>query len=320
MPPKQYKMNKRQLSVPQGTVQDESQESVRCSLDTDAINGANIFPQENQDEEAPFDDQQVSSTNPPFGTQNGKEEEHLGSLSLRDMMKTLVGVVTMQAKQNQSQPQPQLKQNSHQSEFQKLATAFKGSSDSLEADEWLDDTIKIFDYLEYIDQERLDAATFMLRGDANTWWKMEKRTMWKDKQCTWKEFQTALNDKLFPEGIKILKANEFFNLKQGSMAVIEYEAKFSKLGKFAPSGLIGDDGALAHRFQEGLREPIKLRVKDSQICTYAESVGKALAVEEGIVRAQQARELQQKKKLKNTDVTKWPKFGKSIQEAKDKSK
>ncbi|XP_077249189.1 uncharacterized protein LOC143888636 [Tasmannia lanceolata] len=130
---------------------------------------------------------------------------------------------------------------------------------------------------------------------------MGKLTVWKDKHCTWKEFQTAFIDKFFPEGIKILKKNEFFNLKQGSMTVTEYEAKFSKLGKFAPSGLIGDDGALARRFREGLREPIKQRVKNFQIRTYAESVGKALAVEEGVVRARQARELQQKKKFKNTE-------------------
>ncbi|XP_077234715.1 uncharacterized protein LOC143876922 [Tasmannia lanceolata] len=142
--------------------------------------------------------------------------------------------------------------------------------------------------------DKVVAATFMLRGSADAWWKMEKRVRG-SAIIAWDEFSTAFYDKYFPDSVRILKENDFFNLKQGNRSVIDYEAEFTRLGMFAPISVMEDDGLLARRFQDGLREPIRHRVKDFQLKTYADVLSKALQVEEGVIRSQQHRDQQKKR-------------------------
>ncbi|XP_077225770.1 uncharacterized protein LOC143858961 [Tasmannia lanceolata] len=142
--------------------------------------------------------------------------------------------------------------------------------------------------------DKVVAATFMLRGSADAWWKME-RSVRGSTIIAWDEFTTAFYDKYFPDSVRILKENDFFNLKQGSRSVIDYEAEFTRLGMFAPISVMEDDGLLARSFQDGLRDPIRHRVKDFQLKTYADVLSKALQVEEGVIRSQQHRDQQKKR-------------------------
>ena len=52
---------------------------------------------------------------------------------------------------------------------------------------------------------------------------------------TWGEFRELFMSKFFPTSAKHEKAREFLELKQGSMTVLEYVAKFTELARF------GDD-------------------------------------------------------------------------------
>ncbi|XP_077238470.1 uncharacterized protein LOC143879783 [Tasmannia lanceolata] len=246
----------------------------------------------------------VTGTQPQEGTSSTDENPQgpkvdqgpcigLGHVDICQSMQTLAGVV-----QHQQQQQIRHQQLNRLIELQELVKPFKGTTDPLEADEWLKELEKTFDCLRYTDQERLDSATFMLWGSADDWWQLKKRISGKDVEYTWGEFKTAFYTRYFPPSVKFLKENEFFNLKQGSRTVLEYEAEFNRLGRFVPSAVLEDNGFLARRFQEGLREPIRQRVKDFQIGTYAEVVSKALVLEEGVVKAQQARDHQQNKRFR----------------------
>jgi hypothetical protein len=49
---------------------------------------------------------------------------------------------------------------------------------------------------------------------------------------------------------------EFLQLKQGQKTVAEYEIEFSRLARYT-SIYVQNDEVKAHRFKEGLRQPIK---------------------------------------------------------------
>ena len=51
---------------------------------------------------------------------------------------------------------------------------------------------------------------------------------------TWAEFQELLMGKYFPE---IAKAQEFLELKQGAMTVMDYATRFTELARFADANV-----------------------------------------------------------------------------------
>ncbi|XP_077244631.1 uncharacterized protein LOC143884761 [Tasmannia lanceolata] len=253
---------------------------------------------------APVQPNQAQEEEPPtpiiHTAEGGTHQEEQGLPRLERMMETLVGVVTQQQQQPQHHPpQVEPRQQNRMTEFRRMANTFGGTTDPLVADEWLQETEKIFEFLGMAAPDKVVAATFMLRGSADAWWKMEKRVRG-SAIITWDEFSTAFYDKYFPDSVRILKENDFFNLKQGNRSVIDYEAEFTRLGMFAPISVMEDDGLLARRFQDGLREPIRHRVKDFQLKTYADVLSKALQVEEGVIRSQQHRDHQKKKSVRRS--------------------
>ena len=52
---------------------------------------------------------------------------------------------------------------------------------------------------------------------------------------TWREFRQLFMSKFFPASARHVKDWEFLQLKQGSMTILEYVAKFTELARF------GDD-------------------------------------------------------------------------------
>ena len=80
---------------------------------------------------------------------------------------------------------------------------------------------------------------------------------------------------------KHTKRIEFEHLIQGSMTVMEYESRFSKLSRFS-LGMLTEEGEKARRLQQGLRPAIKNRVVPLAIMDYSELVKSALLVERDI--------------------------------------
>jgi len=52
---------------------------------------------------------------------------------------------------------------------------------------------------------------------------------------------------------------EFMELIQGNKTVLQYEAKFTELSRFAPH-IVADDVRKAKKFQRGLRPSIRTRM------------------------------------------------------------
>ncbi|XP_039158236.1 uncharacterized protein LOC120288359 [Eucalyptus grandis] len=72
----------------------------------------------------------------------------------------------------------------------------------------------------------------------------------------WNTFREAFNDKFFSETAREVKMAEFQRLRQGSLFVDEYEAKFAELSRYAPE-LIENPVNRARRFRDGFRQDLR---------------------------------------------------------------
>ena len=69
---------------------------------------------------------------------------------------------------------------------------------------------------------------------------------------TWEEFCDLFMSKYFPTSARHAKAQEFLELKQGVMTVLEYVAKFTKLRRFTDD-YVAMDMAKMRKFEDGLK-------------------------------------------------------------------
>ena len=66
-------------------------------------------------------------------------------------------------------------------------------------------------------------------------------------------------DKFFPASARHAKAQEFLELKQGSMIVLEYISKFTELSCFGDN-YVATDMAKVRKFEDGLKLSIWARL------------------------------------------------------------
>ena len=69
---------------------------------------------------------------------------------------------------------------------------------------------------------------------------------------TWAEFHGLFMSKYFPATARHAKAQEFLELRQGTMTVMEYMARFTELTRFGDD-YVATDMAKVRRFENGLK-------------------------------------------------------------------
>ena len=77
------------------------------------------------------------------------------------------------------------------------------------------------------------------------------------------------------------EAQEFLELKQGTMTVIEYVARFTELARFADD-YVATDMAKVRRFENGLKLSIRGRIVGLRLQDMDSMVGTALTTEREI--------------------------------------
>ena len=99
--------------------------------------------------------------------------------------------------------------------------------DPMVVDHWFMQVEKVFEAMEIaFDTTRIRLAAFQLEGEAQVWWNWAKTS--RDLEAmTWVEFHYLFIGKYFPDAARHAKAQEFLELKQGTMTVIEYVARFT---------------------------------------------------------------------------------------------
>ncbi|KAL5580524.1 hypothetical protein UlMin_012966 [Ulmus minor] len=156
---------------------------------------------------------------------------------------------------------------------------FVGSSDPLEAEEWLSSIETILEFMELSDHEKVMCASYMLRKDARYWWDSVKlrRNVY---TMTWGEFVGEFNQKYYNQAAMRAKQKEFLNLKQGNMTVIEAVTKFEQLARLCPS-LVATEEERTQKMMDMFCPDIALAIESggSPPVSVAECVERALRVE-----------------------------------------
>ena len=92
------------------------------------------------------------------------------------------------------------------------------------------------------DAAKIRLAAFHLEGESQVWWDWVK-TFRDLEAMTWAEFNGLFMSKSFPATARHAKAQEFLELRQGTMTVMEYMTRFIEFTRF------GDDYVRPEKFQ-----------------------------------------------------------------------
>ncbi|MQL69323.1 hypothetical protein Taro_001594 [Colocasia esculenta] len=129
------------------------------------------------------------------------------------------------------------------------------------AESWMREIEKIFWAIRCANDDKVTLATYMLHERADVWWASLLRTRFEDGaiDVAWDEFVTLFRAKFVPEHIQDRMEQEFLSLTQGSMTVLEYEARFTELSKYAPH-IVTDERRKAKKFVMGLKPSLRTRL------------------------------------------------------------
>ena len=95
---------------------------------------------------------------------------------------------------------------------------------------------------------------------------------------TWAEFHGLFMSKYFPATARHAKAQEFLGLRQGTMTVMDYVARFTELARFA-NDYVATDMAKVRGFENGLKLSIRGRIVGLRLRDMDSMVGTALTIE-----------------------------------------
>ena len=142
-------------------------------------------------------------------------------------------------------------------------------------DHWFMQIQKVLEAMEITsDATRIRLAAFQLDGEAQVWWKWA-RTSRDLEAMTWADFQELFIGKHFPE---ITKAQEFLELKQGAMTVMDYVTRFTELARFVDD-YVATNWAKVRRFENELKLSIRGRIVGFRLRDMDYMVRTALTIE-----------------------------------------
>ena len=131
---------------------------------------------------------------------------------------------------------------------------------------------------------RIRLVAFQLEGEAQVWWNWV-RTSRDLEAMTWAEFQELFMCKYFPDIARHAKSQEFLELKQGTMTVMDYVARFTELAHFTDD-YVATEMAKVRRFENGLKLSIRARIVGLRLQDMDSMVGTTLTIEREIEDAQ----------------------------------
>ncbi|XP_074358672.1 uncharacterized protein LOC141697979 [Apium graveolens] len=151
---------------------------------------------------------------------------------------------------------------------------FIGTQDPVEAHAWLKEMEKAFALTNVGDNQKVEYATYFLKGESNYWWESAK-ALEAAKVITWDRFKRIFLDKYFPRYMQTQMEMKFFELKQENMTVGEYEKNFTELSRFMGE-YVDSEEKRAKRFLQGLKPWLRSRVAAFELTTYAKVVQKGM--------------------------------------------
>ena len=155
---------------------------------------------------------------------------------------------------------------------------FTGGGDPMVADHWFRQIERILQAMEITsDTTRITLASFQLEGESQIWW--EWVTTSRDLETmTWDDFRRLFIGKYFPTYARHAKAREFLELRQGTMTVLEYVARFTELARFGDD-YVATDAAKVRKFEDGLKLSIRGKIVGHNLQDMDSMVSTTLIIE-----------------------------------------
>jgi hypothetical protein len=117
---------------------------------------------------------------------------------------------------------------------------FDHSVDPMDAEDWLRTVERELHTAQCNDHEKVLYGPRQLRRAAQSWWESYLDTHANPEAITWEEFRDNFRRYHVPEGLMIVRKDEFLALKQGPLSVSEYRDKFLQLSRYAPEDVNTD--------------------------------------------------------------------------------
>ena len=162
--------------------------------------------------------------------------------------------------------------------FRAHPSIFTRGGDPMVADHWFRQIEKVLEAMDITsDAARIRLVMFQLESESQVWWDWVKTSI--DLEAmTWAEFHELFMGKYFLATARYAKAQEFLELKQGAMTVIEYVARFTELARFVDD-YVATDAAKVRRFENGLILSIWGRIVGLRLQDMDSMVGTAMTIE-----------------------------------------
>jgi hypothetical protein len=125
----------------------------------------------------------------------------------------------------------------------------------MDAEDWLRTVERELHTAQCNDHEKLLYGPRQLRGAAQSWWESYLATHANPEAITWEEFRDNFRCYHVPEGLMIVRKEEFLALKQAPLSVSEYRDKFLQLSRYAPED-VNTDAKRQCRLLRGLVDPL----------------------------------------------------------------
>ncbi|CAL8993984.1 unnamed protein product [Prunus brigantina] len=170
------------------------------------------------------------------------------------------------------------------------AIDFDGDGDPAMAEEWIEKIERVMEIMRVPQDQRVALATFFLTRNARHWWESIKRRYQDPAAITWQVFRAAFDGQYYPLAYQNLKMEEFLQLEQGVMTVLEYEKKFHELSKYCIP-LVEDENKKCQLFTRGLKPSIRDIVISQRLTNFGDLVMSASLIESSqmMVRAREPR-------------------------------
>ena len=148
--------------------------------------------------------------------------------------------------------------------------------------DWLVAIEEYFDWYEMIDSERVRFAKMKLTNSAKMYWKnvlQDLLHLGEPPITQWAVMKEKLQEKYIPPSYKSQLFSTMINLKQMTLSVAEYSAKFEEVRLRCSEFHAKDQFAVCTRFVNGLRFDIQRMVRSHAPHMVEEAYQKALEVE-----------------------------------------
>ncbi|BFG30120.1 hypothetical protein CerSpe_163940 [Prunus speciosa] len=130
---------------------------------------------------------------------------------------------------------------------------------------------RIMEVMAIPQDRRVTLATSFFARNARHWWESFRRRIQDPSAITWPVFIAEFDAQFYPLEYQNMKMEEFLQLEQSVMTVLEYEKKFNELSKYCIP-LVADERKKCQLFTRGLKASIRDIVISQPLTNFADLV------------------------------------------------